>query len=156
MSHKPAPGSLDLDQILERYKDYLAKHKLKFTVQRKLIISEFFRAGGHITAEELFRLTKKKDAGVGLASVYRTINSLVESGLAVERRFLDKTSVYEIHEQGHHHDHLICTRCRKIFEFENDKIEALQLEVAKSLGFSLQDHRLELYGYCQRTNCPNL
>jgi len=146
----------ELESVLERYKAYLAEHQLKFTTQRQVIIAEFLKAGGHVSAEELFRVVKKKAAGVGLASVYRTINSLVEAGLAVERRFLDKSSVYELHEPGHHHDHLICMRCRKIFEFENDKIEDLQKQVAESLGFTLHDHKLELYGYCQKTNCPNL
>jgi Fur family ferric uptake transcriptional regulator len=146
----------DLDSLLETYRAYLAQHSLKFTSQRKVIISEFVRAGGHLSAEELFRIVKKKAAGVGLASVYRTISSLVEAGLAVERRFLDRTSVYELHEPGHHHDHLICMRCRKIFEFENEAIEEQQNRVAESLGFTLKDHKLELYGWCQRTNCPNL
>ncbi len=114
------------------------------------------RAGGHLSAEDLFRIVKKKAAGVGLASVYRTISSLVEAGLAVERRFLDRTSVYELSQAGHHHDHLICMRCRKIFEFENEAIEEQQTRVAESLGFTLKDHKLELYGWCQRTNCPNL
>lgn len=152
-----SPASPDeLTHILELYKDYLAQHQLKFTNQRKVIITEFFRSGGHLSAEELFRIVKKKAAGVGLASVYRTINSLVEAGLAVERRFLDRTSVYEVHEPGHHHDHLICLRCRKIFEFENDAIEQQQQKVAQEMGFTLKDHKLELYGWCQKTACPNL
>jgi Fur family ferric uptake transcriptional regulator len=146
----------DLATLLEAYKAYLVEHKLKFTAQRETIIAEFLRAGGHVSAEELFRIVKKKAAGVGLASVYRTINSLVEAGLAVERRFLDRTSVYELSEPGHHHDHLICMRCRKIFEFENEAIEEQQGKVAEGLGFALKDHKLELYGWCQRTNCPNL
>lgn len=146
----------ELAALLEAYKAYLTEHKLKFTAQREVIIAEFLRSGGHISAEELFRNVKKKASGVGLASVYRTINSLVEAGLAVERRFLDRTSVYELHEPGHHHDHLICMRCRKIFEFENEAIEEQQKKVAESLGFALKDHKLELYGWCQRTNCPNL
>ena len=145
-----------LDVRLKAYKRYLAERNLKFTSQRKVIISEFMKAGGHISAEELFRMVKRKAPGVGLASVYRTISSMVEAGLAVERRFLDKSSVYEIFEQGHHHDHLICLKCKKIFEFENEKIESLQEEVATRLGFKLQDHKLELYGWCERKKCPNL
>jgi Fur family ferric uptake transcriptional regulator len=151
-----APEPADLETWLEKYRVYLAEHQLKFTNQRRLILSEFFRSGGHVSAEDLFRLVKKKATGVGLASVYRTINSLVEAGMAVERRFLDRNSVYEMHVPGHHHDHLICMRCRKIFEFENEEIEEQQRRVAEQLGFSLKDHKLELYGWCQRTACPNL
>ena len=146
----------DLQAFLDQYKAYLVEHKLKFTEQRKVIIAEFLSCGGHVSAEDLFRLVKKKASGVGLASVYRTINSLVVAGLAMERRFLDRSSVYEIMEKGHHHDHLICMRCRKIFEFENDAIETLQKEMAEKLGFELQDHKLELYGLCKKVDCPNL
>lgn len=146
---------MNQDKFLGTYKTYLSQHGLKFTVQRKLILTEFLRAGGHVSAEELFRMVKKKDSGLGLASVYRTLGSLVQAGLAVERRFLDRNSVYEIHKPGEHHDHLICLSCRRIFEFENAKIEALQEEVAKSLGFRLTDHKLELYGICQRPGCPH-
>lgn len=153
---KPAANSPELEAILDAYKAYLAQHQLKFTEQRKVIIAEFLRAGGHLSAEELFRMVKKKAAGVGLASVYRTVNSLVDAGLALERRFLDRSSVYELHQPGHHHDHLICLRCKKIFEFENEAIEEQQAKVAESLGFQLKDHKLELYGWCQRQNCPNL
>lgn len=149
---KPA----DLEGLLESYRAFLSERQLKMTNQRKVIIAEFVKAGGHLSAEELFRLVKKKASGVGLASVYRTIGSLVEAGLAVERRFLDKTSVYELEEPGHHHDHLICMKCRKIFEFENPAIEEQQKKVAEDLGFSLKDHKLELYGWCNRSNCPNL
>lgn len=151
-----SPGAGEFEDWLERYKSYLAQHQLKFTSQRRVILSEFFRTGGHLSAEELFRLVKKKASGVGLASVYRTINSLVEAGLAIERRFLDRNSVYELNEPGRHHDHLICMRCRKIFEFENEAIEEQQRRVAEQLGFTLQDHKLELYGWCQKANCPNL
>ena len=154
---KPNPVTEQgLKDLLKAYKEYLARHQLKYTAQREVIISEFVYAGGHLSAEDLFRIVKRKATGVGLASVYRTINSLVEAGLAMERRFLDRASVYELHEPGQHHDHLICLRCRKIFEFENSAIEEQQKKVAEELGFLLKDHKLELYGWCQRTNCPNL
>jgi Fur family transcriptional regulator, ferric uptake regulator len=153
MAKKVGP---DLSALLEAYKEYLSARDQKFTSQRKVIIAEFVRAGGHLSAEELFLLVKKKSQGIGLASVYRTINSLVEAGLAVERRFLDKSSVYELDRPGHHHDHLICLRCRKIFEFENAAIEEQQERVAQSMGFELKDHKLELYGWCRRSQCPNL
>lgn len=144
-----------LDLVLEKYREYLARHQLKFTNQRQLIIAEFIRAGGHISVDDLYRQVKKKHGGIGLASVYRTITSLVEAGLAMERRFLDKSSVFELQKTGEHHDHLICLKCRKIFEFENQAIELQQKKVAKGLGFELRDHRLELYGWCERENCEN-
>ncbi len=142
--------------VLERYRAWLGANAQKVTRQRMVIVSEFLEVDGHISAEDLFRRVKKKAPSTGLASVYRTINSLVEAGIAKERRFLDKSSVYEVAADDHHHDHLICMRCRKIFEFENDEIEKIQSQVAESMGFELKEHKLELYGWCRRPKCPNL
>lgn len=142
--------------LLEAYKDYLAQNSLKFTKQREVIVEEFFKDPIHISAEDLFKLVQKRDSKIGLASIYRTLNSLVDAGLAVERRFLDKSSVYEYNDPHEHHDHLICMRCHHIFEFENTEIETLQEAVASEMGFKLTDHKLELYGICNKKNCKYL
>jgi Fur family ferric uptake transcriptional regulator len=81
--------------------------------------------------------------------VYRTLKLFVEAGVASEWSFRDGVSRYEVRRP--HHDHLICTGCDAIVEFENDEIEQLQEQVAKRLGFKLTAHRLELYGLCR--NC---
>ena len=74
----------------------------------------------------------------------------VESGIAAERHFLDGPARYETAEvvQEDHHDHLICTNCRTIIEFENQEIERLQDQVAATHGFHLTSHKMELYGTC--------
>jgi Fur family ferric uptake transcriptional regulator len=138
---------------MEAYKDYLSNKGLKSTRQRTLIVEEFFREGAHINADDLFRKVQKRDSSIGLASVYRTLKSLVDSGLAVERRFLNKSSVFEYNDPTAHHDHFICMKCHHIIEFENEEIERLQEQVAKQLGFRLIDHKLELYGICTKGDC---
>jgi len=77
------------------------------------------------------------------------VKLLTECGLAVERHFRDGEARYESQAEGHHHDHLICERCGKIVEFEEDRIEALQAEVARRLGFRFTGHKMELYGLCR-------
>ena len=139
--------------FLSAYREYLASNSGKFTHQREIIIEEFLRSKSHIGADALFSLVQKRDSKIGLASVYRTLNSLVDSGLAVERRFVDRSSVYEPNDADSHHDHMICMRCRTIVEFEDDEIERLQLAVAKRLGFTLVDHKLELFGLCNNGKC---
>lgn len=151
-----AQTSKRVGSLLSAYKAYLAENALKFTKQREVIVEEFFRDPVHLSAEELFKRVQDRDPKIGLASIYRTLNSLVDAGLAVERRFLDKTSVYEYNDPHEHHDHLICMRCHHIFEFENEEIESLQESVAKRLGFTLTDHKLELYGVCNKKNCKYL
>lgn len=101
-----------------------------------------------MSAEELYALIKKAHPGIGYATVYRTLKLLAEAGMAEERRFEDGFTRYEYKTSEGHHDHLICTRCGQILEFENERIEALQQDVAKKNRFKVQSHKLELYGLC--------
>jgi Fur family transcriptional regulator, ferric uptake regulator len=133
---------------MEALKDHLAKHQLKLTRQRELILSAFLRQE-HITAEAMYHQLAKSDPHLGLATIYRTLNLFCEAGLAQARHFGSQTQYDNVSHKGHH-DHLICTSCGKIVEFENCEIERLQEEVAAKNGFTIQTHRLELYGLCSR------
>ena len=127
-------------------KTHLAKHQLKLTRQREQILDAFLK-NEHITAEQMYRLLNKKDPHIGLATIYRTLNLFCEAGLAQARHFGTQTQYDNVSHKGHH-DHLICTGCGKIVEFENCEIERLQEEVARRNGFVIQTHKLELYGLC--------
>jgi len=128
--------------------EYLSGQGLKSTRQRDEILNIFVSAGRHLSAEELYLLVKKTNPGIGYATVYRTLKLLAESGLAYERRFEDGFTRYEYNATDAHHDHLICTGCGAIIEFENERIEQLQQDVARKNRFLVQDHKLELYGLC--------
>jgi len=129
-------------------KEHLAKHQQKLTKQREQILSVFL-SKEHITAEDMYRLLAKKEPHIGLATIYRTLNLFCEAGLAQARHFGTQTHYDNVAHKGHH-DHLICTSCGKIVEFENCEIERLQEEVARKNGFTIQTHKLELYGLCSR------
>jgi len=133
----------------EQLSEFLAGQGLKSTRQRHSILDVFVSAGRHLSAEELTLLVKKTDAGIGYATVYRTMKLLAEAGLAHERRFEDGVTRFEYNAAEGHHDHLICTRCGRIIEFENEQIEELQLRVAKKNKFKVHSHKLELYGLCE-------
>ncbi|MGH7228176.1 MAG: Fur family transcriptional regulator [Nitrospiraceae bacterium] len=126
--------------------EHLSKHQLKLTRQREQILTVFLKME-HITAEQMYRLLAKKDPHIGLATIYRTLNLFCEAGLAQARHFGTQTQYDNVSHKGHH-DHLICTSCGKIVEFENCDIERLQEEVAARNGFTIQTHKLELYGLC--------
>lgn len=70
--------------------------------------------------------------------------------MAKERDFGAGQALYEVTNQGQHHDHLICTECGEIIEFEDERIEELQSKVAKEHNFTIRDHRLEIYGRCAK------
>lgn len=145
------------ERALERLTAHMRAHSLKLTRQRELILRCFLEAEGHKSVEELLSLTRRIDKGIGPATVYRTMKLFVQAGIASERRFAEGASLYEADVDGHdeHHDHLICRDCGRILEFENPEIERLQEEVARSLGFELSDHRMELFGACRTVDCEH-
>lgn len=126
---------------------YIAARGLKSTRQRNLILDTFYAAGGHVSAEELLELVRKEDARISQATVYRTLRLLTDCGLAEARNFGDGQTRYEIATDDHH-DHLICTGCGLIVEFEDEAIEALQEKIAEAHGFHMTHHKMELYGHC--------
>jgi Fur family ferric uptake transcriptional regulator len=148
-------GDWSKDEALLRY---MAQHGLKNTRQRSLIIETFFHTGGHLSVEEVWNKVRSQDAKVSVATVYRTMKLLAECGLAHARNFGDGQTRYEAAVGRQHHDHLICTRCGTIVEFENDRIEAMQEAVARKHGFKVTSHKMELYGLCakcrQATEAP--
>lgn len=128
-------------------KNHLAKNNLKLTRQREIVLEAFLKTD-HITAEELHQELARKNTHVGLATIYRTLNLLCEIGIGQPRHFGDNKTIYDNVSHKKHHDHLICDKCHKIIEFECPDIERLQEKVASQHGFALQNHRLELHGYC--------
>ena len=149
MAHQHEAGlsgqAQDREAILSRY---MAEHGLKSTRQRALIVDAFFEQGGHVSVEELVSQVRRRDPHVSTATVYRTMKLLTECGLAHARHFGDGQTRYESAAGREHHDHLICTSCGRIIEFENDRIESLQQQVARRHGFNLTGHKMELYGLC--------
>jgi Fur family ferric uptake transcriptional regulator len=133
-------------------RDYIAKNGLKTSRQRELIVDTFFAADGHLSVDELLERVREKDAGIGQATVYRTMKLLSKCGLAEARQFGDGHTRYERVDGAdeQHHDHLICTSCGTIVEFVDAQIEGLQDRVAEAHGFSVSHHKMELYGTCAR------
>ena len=153
----PRQSDHEIIKINERFqaddfKKMIRSMGLKITSQRMLILSclhhaEVLANDRHITAQELFEKVSEFDSSVGFATVYRFLRNLAEKEFVTEVRMGGQSSRYELTTQ-HHHDHLTCTSCGKICEFENPKIEKLQSQVADHFGFVLTSHILELYGLC--------
>ena len=133
------------EELLQRH---IAKRHLKTTKERSAVLRALLEAERHVTAEELYRVMKQKGSSIGLATIYRALNLFCESGLAEQRQFGDGHARYELTYNVNHHDHLVCTRCDRIIEFENLDIEKLQEKVARRHRFTVYKHKLELYGLC--------
>ncbi|WP_243373066.1 transcriptional repressor [Geotalea sp. SG265] len=132
------------------FSDFIAQKGLKSTRQRDIILDFFLSTSEHMSLEELYLKLRAKHPAIGYATVYRTLKLFAESGIAREIQFGDGQTRYEHVTEGEHHDHLVCTRCGAIAEFENATIEKLQDEIADSYGFLIKTHKLELYGLCAK------
>jgi Fur family transcriptional regulator, ferric uptake regulator len=145
---QPSAGAAALRAAREAVGEAIARRGLRRSNRRDLVVETFLAAGDHSSVEELTARVRARDAAVGQATVYRTLKLLEECGVAAARHFDDGLTRYEPVVERSHHDHLICTSCGVIVEFENPEIEELQLEVARRHRFATESHRMELYGRC--------
>lgn len=138
----------DRDEILRQVRDAARARGVRWTSQREAIVDAFVASGAHVTAEDLHRRVREIDRTVSAATVYRTVNMLVELGFADKGNFGSGSASFEWSADKEHHDHLVCTVCGRIEEFHDNEIERLQEEIAQQRGFRLERHRMELYGVC--------
>jgi len=137
--------------ILEKKKafnNFALSKGLRSTRQRDIILDIFLSTHQHVSVEELYLKVKASNPGIGQATVYRTLKLFTEAGLAREILLHDGQTRYEHIVAGEHHDHLVCTGCNAIIEFENETIEKLQKDIATLHGFMIRSHKLEIYGLC--------
>jgi Fur family ferric uptake transcriptional regulator len=117
---------------------------MKMTEQRRVIARVLSAADDHPDVEEVHRRAVDADPRISIATVYRTVRLFEEAGIVKRHDFGDGRARYEPTPENHH-DHLIDVHSGKVIEFHNDDIERLQQEVARSYGYKLVSHRLELF-----------
>ena len=135
--------------VVERFVGYLREHNLPVTAQRLAIAEVLLTSDRHLSAEEVASEVTARGRRAGTATVYRTIDTLVESGLLVERDFGEGFRRFEPARDIPHHEHLVCTQCDKVEEFRDERLERMTTLVAESRGFARQRHRLVIHGVCR-------
>jgi len=134
---------------IQVFRRYLREQGLPVTSQREAVAEVVFTSPGHLSVEDIEAALKGHGERIGKATIYRTIEILVRSGLVKEHDFGEGFKRYE-HRFGARpvHEHLICTNCSKVIEFESPQIVRLQEEMSRLHGFLPTRHRLEIYGIC--------
>jgi len=139
----------------DKFITILKENGVKVTTQRILVLEALSSCpDGHLTAEEIYDLVRAAYPEIGLATVYRTIQLLLELHL-IDRINLDDGFVrYEIGEMKesrtrHHHHHLICRQGGKVISFQDDLLEELEEKIQRTMHFTVSDHEVKLYGYCE-------
>lgn len=136
-------------QVQERVRAEAKRRGVRWTSQRQVIVEQFLLAGEHLTADALLARSREVDPAIGAATVYRTLNLLVEIGIAQRVRLGGGSASFEPVLGREHHDHLICLACGTVVEFSDPGIERRQNAIAKEHGYVLRHHRLEMFGLCR-------
>lgn len=134
-----------INERAARYEAQLREAGVRMTKQRLAIIQVLSETDDHPDANEIFHRAFATDSSISLSTVYRTMRVLQQSGTIHRHAFDDGRARFE-RAGGDHHDHLIDVETGRVIEFRSDKIEELQAEIARELGYDIVRHRLELYG----------
>lgn len=144
-----------LDEVHERFAAFLSERGQRKTPERMAVLDEIYATGDHVDADTLYARLRKRDVGVSRATVYNTLELLVESGLAARHQFGQHQARYERAYAYWQHDHLICLDCGEILEFCDPRLQEIQETVAGIYNFEVARHALTVYGHCKRCACAN-
>lgn len=132
----------------KRIASILRQHGYKLTPQREAVLQVIANSPGHLTPAEIYAQVHQTHPGVGLVTVYRTLNTLVKLGLVCEVHAGGKTPRY-VGSTLKHHGHLICSKCGKVVDFTECSLDELEQRLARETGFKIEGHLLQFFGSCQ-------
>lgn len=144
----PSPPKGCAELMMGLFRSCLHERQMPVTQQREAVAQVLFESRRHLSADDVARALQDRGENVGKATIYRTLNLLVDMGLATEHDFDEGFKRYEMKVGTTHHDHLICTSCGEVTEFQRAALGRLQQEIAEDHGFTPYSRRLKIYGLC--------
>ena len=132
----------------EQFKKLFTQEHIDSIDDRFKILEAFLQTEQHVTSAELVQILNDNGHQLEPELVRETLKLMCRYGFAQKNRFRNGEVRYEHRHLGQHHDHMVCTKCRGIFEFENDQLEKLQVKIASTYGFHMLQHKMEIYGIC--------
>ena len=141
---------MDCAPAIDAFLAYLRDHNLPVTAQRQAIAEVVLCSDRHVSADEIEQELWARGAAVGTATIYRTLDVMVRSGLVVERDFGEGFRRFEPARDEPNHEHLICTVCGRVVEFREERLERMTMLLAEQHDFDRQRHKLVIEGVCGR------
>jgi len=151
----PSLPKQQAEEVRRIFSEFLKARNQRRTPERFAILDEVYATDDHFDADELYLRLKQKDVRVSRATVYNTLDLLVDCNLVVRHQFGSKQAKYERAYSFWQHDHLICMDCNELFEFCDPRIQSIQEMVSEIFQFDIRHHSLHMYGHCRREGCPN-
>ena len=144
-----------LEKVTKIFKEYLVKNNYRNTSERFAILKEIYNYKHHFDVESLYIHMKHKKYRVSRATLYNTIDILLESQLIRKHQFGKLQAQYEKSFSNKQHDHLICTDCDIVIEFCEPRIQIIKDSVQDAMHFKVNRHALNLYGICEKCQKAN-
>lgn len=143
------------EEVKKIFAIYLDKNGHRKTLERFIVLEEIYKRTDHFDVESLYFQIRNQNISVSRATVYNTLDLLVECGLVTKHQFQSGQALYEKAYGFKQHDHLICIDCGSVFEFCDPRVAEIQEMIGNLLEFKVSHHSLVLYGNCNKLNCTH-
>lgn len=144
-----------MEEVMQIFTNHLIQNNLRRTPERYTILEEIYKNDKHFDAEDLYIRMKNNSFNVSRATVYNTLDLLVNCDLVLKHQFGQNHAQYEKSYHTRQHDHLICSDCGKVIEFCDPRLQQIKNTIGDLFKHNIHHHALTLYGKCEIPSCPD-